>query len=222
LADEIPLVVDSVVARTALGLAPPGRLLALLPGSREGEVALLGPLFLQAATLLLELDPQLTFVIPAASASRHAQLAQLLAGFPALPVTLVAGHSREVMTAADAVLLASGTATLEAALLKRPMVVAYRMGGLSWLLMSRLVKTPWVALPNILAGRPVVPELLQRGATPEAVVAALGPLLAGEQPAREQLAGFDAIHRQLQRDYADRAAAALVELISCAPGDSNG
>lgn len=214
LADEISQRENSAAARDKLSLAPGGKLLALLPGSREGEVALLGPLFLQAASRLIRDNPQLRFVIPSADPARHAQLAQLLTDFPGLPVTLVAGHSREVMTAADAVLLASGTATLEAALLKRPMVVAYKLGRLSWLLLSRLVKTPWVALPNILAKRPLVPELLQQEASPQEMAAALGPLLANPQAAQAQLQGFDAIQRQLQGGYAQRSAVALAELIT--------
>jgi lipid-A-disaccharide synthase len=222
LADEIPPGVDPVAARDALALAPPGRLLALLPGSREGEVALLGPLFLQVAGLLRRSDPQLSFVIPAANPARHAQLSQLMTAVPGLPVTLVEGRSRDVMSAADAVLLASGTATLEAALLKRPMVVAYRMGALSWMLLSRLVTTPWVALPNILSATSLVPELLQREATPQALAAALEPLLVGPQAAARQLQGFDVIQRQLQRGYAERAAVALAELAAPMLGDTHG
>src|SRR5690606_6975111 len=115
-----------------------------------------------------------------------------LAAYPGLPLTLVSGRSREVMAAANAVLLASGTATLEATLLKRPMVVTYRMAPLSWALVKRLVKTPFAALPNILAGRALVPELIQDDATPEAMVAALEPLLAGQGAAVEQREAFDA------------------------------
>lgn len=214
LADEIDLCEDSSGARAALGLAPPGKLLALLPGSRGGEVRLLAPPFLDAARLLQQADPQLSFVLPAANAARHAELMTLLADYPDLPLTLVAGRSREVMAAADAVLLASGTATLEAALLKRPMVVAYRMGWLSWLLVSTLVNTPYAALPNVLAGRAVVPELLQGEAVPAALASALAPLLAGEGAAGEQLREFDDIHCQLRQSYGERAAAALGELVA--------
>ncbi len=214
LADEIDLCEDSSGARAALGLAPPGKLLALLPGSRGGEVRLLAPPFLDAARLLQQADPQLSFVLPAANAARHAELMTLLADYPDLPLTLVAGRSREVMAAADAVLLASGTATLEAALLKRPMVVAYRMGWLSWLLVSTLVNTPYAALPNVLAGRAVVPELLQGEAVPAALASALAPLLAGAGAAGEQLREFDDIHCQLRQSYGERAAAALGELVA--------
>ena len=212
LADEIPLRVGRGEARSGLGLAPPGPLLALLPGSRGGEVRLLGPLFLQAARLLRQDYPDLSFVIPAANAAREEQLRALLTGYDDLAVSLVSGRSREVMAAADAILLGSGTATLEAALLKRPMVLAYRMSPLSWALVKRLATTRFAGLPNVLAGHAVVPELIQDDATPEAMAAAVGPLLAADQSVPEQLQVFDGIHRDLRRDSAAVAAAALAQL----------
>ncbi len=213
LADEIPLQPDRNAARRLLGLPPAARVLALLPGSRGGEVRLLAPLFLQAAALLKQSQPGLAFVLPAASAARSKELEALLATHRSLGVTLVQGHSRDAMAASDAVLLASGTATLEAALLKRPMVVAYRMGALSWLVLKQLVRTPYAALPNILAGRALVPELLQRAATPTAIAAALQPLLAGGEAVAAQVQAFDGIHRSLSRGFGERAAEALAELV---------
>lgn len=210
LAEEIPREVDRSAARVNLGLADEGPLLALLPGSRGGEVGLLAPLFLGAVALLQAKLPGLRCVMPAASADRAVQLQTLLDSGPPLPVTLVEGRSREVMAAADAVLLASGTATLEAMLLKRPMVVAYRMAPLSWALVSRLVKTPWAALPNILAGRELVPELIQDAATPEAMAAALLPLLSGAAQAEAQQVAFDQIHQALSLNFAGAAADALL------------
>lgn len=212
LADEIPLQPDRAAARRALGLAPASRVLALLPGSRAGEVRLLAPLFLRTAALLREADPGLVLVLPAANPARAEELERLLADHADLGVTLVHGRSREVMTASDAVLLSSGTATLEAALLRRPMVVAYRMGALSWLLLRQLVKIPYAALPNILAGRALVPELLQGGATPEAMAEALQPLLSGGPAVSAQLQGFDSIQRDLSGGFAERAADALAAL----------
>ncbi len=212
LADEIPLQPDRAAARRALGLAPASRVLALLPGSRAGEVRLLAPLFLRTAALLREADPGLVLVLPAANPARAEELERLLAGHADLGVTLVHGRSREVMTASDAVLLASGTATLEAALLRRPMVVAYRMGALSWLLLRQLVKIPYAALPNILAGRALVPELLQGSATPEAAAEALQPLLSGGPAVSAQLQGFNSIQRDLSGGFAERAADALAAL----------
>ena len=212
LADEIPPQADRAAARQALGLDPAATVLALLPGSRAAEVRLLAPLFLQAARLLRQSDPALVFAMPAANAARSVELEHLLGSFQDLDITLVQGRSRQVMAAGDGALLASGTATLEAALLKRPMVVAYRMGALSWLLLSWLVKTPYAALPNILAGRALVPELLQQAATPAAMAAALRPLLAGEPAAAHQVGAFEDIHRQLRQGFGERAAHALVAL----------
>ncbi|HDY81865.1 MAG TPA: lipid-A-disaccharide synthase, partial [Halieaceae bacterium] len=152
----------------------------------------------------------------AANDLRRKELLRLLQEYPQLPVTLLSGQSRKAMAAADAILLASGTATLEAALLKRPMVVAYRVAALSWFLLSRMLKTEHVALPNVLAGKALVPELLQGAATPAAMVSALLPLLgveAGATAAR-QVREFDVIHRQLQRDFSVQAADALMHLVA--------
>ena len=212
LADEI----DAVGTRSAAGglsrLSGEGQLLALLPGSREAEVRLLGPVFLQAARLLRHDYPQLGIAIPAASPARREQLRQILQNFEDLPVKLLAGRSRDVMAAADVTLIASGTATLEAALIGSPMVVAYRMGWLSWQLLSRLVATPFIALPNLLVGRSLVPEFVQQGVSPSALAEAVKPLLAGGDAAAAQLQGFGELRQQLGRDAAGCAADALVEL----------
>lgn len=213
LADEIPLHTDKGPARAALGLPPTAKVLALLPGSRGGEVRLLAPLFLEAARQLSERDPAIHFVLPAASEARMTQIHAELAHFPELPVTVLAGQSRQAMAAADAILLASGTATLEAMLLKRPMVVAYRMGELSWQVASRIATTRFVALPNVLAGERIVPELLQHAATPEAMVDELWPLLSEGDKALAQADAFEVFHQQLALGYADHAAAALAQLM---------
>lgn len=213
LADEIPIQIDRAAARAALELPGTGRLLALLPGSRGGEVALLAPLFLATAQRLSSADPALSFVMPAASPERMAQLQALLPAFSELPLTLVDGRSREAMMAADAVLLASGTATLEALLAQCPMAVAYRMSPLSWALVSRLVKTPFAALPNILAGRALVPELIQDAVTVEALVAAVQPLLYNSYVIREQQQAFASIHQALALDFGDRCADAVATVL---------
>ena len=213
LADEIPMHTDPGPARAALGLPPTAKVLALLPGSRGGEVRLLAPLFLEAARQLSERDPAIHFVLPAASEARMTQIHAELAHFPELPVTVLAGQSRQAMAAADAILLASGTATLEAMLLKRPMVVAYRMGELSWQVASRIATTRFVALPNVLAGERIVPELLQHAATPEALVDELWPLLSEGDKALAQADAFEVFHQQLALGYADHAAAALAQLM---------
>ncbi len=213
LADEIPDRVDAAIARRELGLPERGKLVALLPGSRGGEVGLLAPLFLRAAALLHQRDPELQFVLPAANAARRGQVEAALAQHPGLPVILVDGRSREVMAAADAVLLASGTATLEATLLKRPMVVGYRLSGLTWQLVSRLVKSEFAALPNVLAGKRLVPELLQDAATAESLAEEVWRLLADPDAVAAQVAGFEAIHATLRQDFARSAAAALEPLL---------
>ncbi|MCR9186487.1 MAG: lipid-A-disaccharide synthase [Halieaceae bacterium] len=214
LADEIPLFTEREHARHALGLAEEGRLLALLPGSRSGEVAALTPLFLEVARRLAAADPELRFALPAANVEREVQIASLLQQAPNLPLTLVQGRSRDVMAAADAVLLASGTATLEALLVQRPMAVAYRMAPLSWALVSRLVRIPFAALPNILAGRALVPELIQADATPSGLVAAVQPLLYNAKVAAEQRQAFAAIHQSLALGFGERCADAIEALLS--------
>jgi lipid-A-disaccharide synthase len=214
LADDIPLSVDREGARSSLGYFPEGRCLALMPGSRSGELRMLAPLFLQASTLLLHRFPDLSFIIPAANEARHKELTELLKEYPELPVTLVSGRSREAMAAADAVLLASGTATLEAMLLKRPMVIAYRMSALFWALISRIATTRFAGLPNVLADRELVPELLQDKARPELIFAALEPLLEEGGEREATLREFDRIHRQLRLGYGDRAADAIARLVN--------
>jgi lipid-A-disaccharide synthase len=214
LADQTPMRVNVIEARASLEYSPAGPCLALMPGSRAGEVRLLAPLFLQSAQLLLREIPDLSFIMPAANSARYAELEQLLEAYPDLPVTLLAGRSRDAMAAADAVLLASGTATLEAMLLKKPMVVSYRMSPLSWAIISRIATTKWVGLPNVLAGRELVPELLQSRARPDLVCAALLPLLTDSGERDRTLNEFDQIHRQLALGYGERSAQAISRLVT--------
>lgn len=209
LADAIPLQADRATARASLGLPPGDAVVALLPGSRGGEVERLGSLFLDAAERLRALRPGLRFVLPCASAERRAQLEGMLAGRD-LPVTLLDGRSHEALASCDAVLIASGTATLEALLFKRPMVVAYRVAPLTYRILRRLVKSAYISLPNLLAGRLLVPELIQDAATPAALAATLVPLL---DDGSGQTEGFDAIHRALRRDASARAAEAVLQLV---------
>jgi lipid-A-disaccharide synthase len=209
LADAIPLTADRAAARAALGLPEQGGVVALLPGSRGGEVERLGGLFLDAAERLRALRPGLRFVLPCASAERRAQVEAMLAGRD-LQVSLLDGRSHEALGACDAVLIASGTATLEALLFKRPMVVAYRVAPLTYRILRRLVKSPYISLPNLLAGRLLVPELIQDAATPEALAGALAPLIDDGQVQTE---GFDAIHRALRRGASERAAEAVLRLV---------
>ncbi|MCD5976078.1 lipid-A-disaccharide synthase [Pseudomonas quasicaspiana] len=212
LADTIPLQADQAAARAELGFGD-GPVIALMPGSRGGEVGRLGGLFFDAAERLLAVRPEVRFVLPCASPQRRLQIEQLLQGRD-LPVSLLDGRSHLALAACDAVLIASGTATLEALLYKRPMVVAYRMAPLTFWILKRLVKSPYVSLPNLLAQRLLVPELLQDEATPDALVQQLLPLL---DDGLVQTAGFDEIHRTLRRDASNQAAEAVLNLIGHSP-----
>lgn len=222
LADEIDPQLSRQAARDALGVAAASKLVALLPGSRESEVRYLAPRFLQCARSLYQADPDIRFLLPAANAARRAEIDRQLQMYPELPLTVLSGQAREALAAADVVLLASGTATLEAALSQCPMVVTYRMSGLSWWLVSRLVRTPFAALPNILGGRALVPELIQGDATAAAMAAALQSLLSDPETAQRQLQGFSVIHQALRRDFATSAASALVELVAAANEEHRG
>jgi lipid-A-disaccharide synthase len=216
LADRIPLESEPATARRALGLPVEGEVVAVLPGSRHGEVARLGPPFAATLAWLHARRPGIAFVTPMANpAARATFTAALQAHAPDVPITMVDGRAQEALAASDAVLLASGTATLETALVKRPMVVAYRVATLTaWLLRGlKLVKTPYFAHPNLLAGRPLVPEFFQDEVRPDV----LGPALVGqlERPDRAELMdAFRCIHFELRRDASARAAEAVLELVA--------
>lgn len=209
LADTIPLEPDRAAARAALNLPQEGMIVALMPGSRGGEVGRLGELFLDAADRLRSMRPGIRFIVPCASPERRAQLEQMLAGRDLL-LSLLDGRSHEALAACNAVLIASGTATLEALLFKRPMVVAYSVAPLTFRILKRMVKSPYVSLPNLLAQRLLVPELLQDAATPDAMAQLLSPLLDNGDIQTE---GFDAIHRTLRCDASSQAASAVLELV---------
>lgn len=211
LADEIPLRSDRDSACRALGLDPSQRYIALLPGSRRNEVKLLAEPFLRAAELMAQQQPELGFCIPVANAHRRAQLEALLDTLQLnIPVTLFDGRAREVMTAADGIMLASGTATLEAMLVKRPMIVAYRMSPISHWLAMRLVKLEHFSLPNLLARRALVPELLQDEVTPTRLAAALNEQIAQGEVLNDT---FTALHQSIRRDASEQAATAVSEVM---------
>ncbi|MFI8747945.1 lipid-A-disaccharide synthase [Pseudomonas sp. NPDC077186] len=209
LADAIPPQADRAAAREALDLPQDETVVALMPGSRGGEVARLGELFLDAAIRLRALRPGIRFLLPCATPERRAQLEQMLASRD-LPLTLLDGRSHEALAACDAVLIASGTATLEALLYKRPMVVAYRVAPLTYRILKRLVKSPYISLPNLLAERLLVPELIQDAASADALAQSLAPLIDGGEVQTE---GFDVIHRALRRDASAQAAEAVLKLV---------
>jgi lipid-A-disaccharide synthase len=220
LADQIPLEVDRAGARAALGLDPSGTFIALLPGSRMGEVEKLGPDFIAAVQWLRARRPDLQFMAPMASAKvRHAFERHLQAAGET-HIRLIDSQAQRVLAAANVVLTASGTATLETLLSQRPMVVAYRLGSLTAFMLRRfgLVKVPYFSQPNLLVGRRLVPEFFQEQVTGEALGAALlGEL---ENPARllELEREFRQVHEQLRVGGAGKAADAILELINVRGG----
>ena len=203
-------------ARESLSLPQDVTLVALLPGSRRTEVALLAPEFIATAKWLLAKKPDLQFILPAANEARLEQLEALLAE-QSLPIKVVLGQSRTAMAASDAILIASGTATLEATLLKRPMVVAYKLSPISFFILRRMVKSPYISLPNLLADQEMVPEVLQNDVTPEV----LGPLVLSaleDADTRAKLAErFTAIYQDLDQNADLKAAQAVAQLISAHP-----
>ncbi len=214
LADTIPEYNDPSQARAGLALEGGRRYVALLPGSRRSEVDRLLPVFLQAAHRCRQVVGDLVFLIPSADHSLYRRCQAILenSGFGyELPVMLFEGQARTVMQAADAVLLASGTATLECLLVGRPMLVAYRQHPISTSLMKRMLKTPYFSLPNHLLGRMQVPEYLQQDASPQRLAEGLLALLQDPERAAAQIAPFAAVHRELKRDAAARAADSILE-----------
>ena len=214
LANVIPMVPDRAAARAALGLAADGPVVAILPGSRASEVKYLAEPFFRAAALMRQERPQLEFVVPAIPALRPAiERAARAAGMDR-HLQIVDGQSHAVLAACDVTLIASGTATLEAALFKRPMVIAYKMNWLTYQLMKRKHLQPWIGLPNILCRDFVVPELVQHEATPERLAAAtLAWLDAPERIAALQ-GTFTALHAELQRDTSKLAADAIAQVLA--------
>ena len=212
LADAIPLEPPRAAARAALGLGEHEPVVALLPGSRRSEIEYIAPAFVAAAARMQRARPDLRLVLPVVPGLRGL-LEPLLAREPALSVSVLDGRSHEALAACDATLIASGTATLEAALFKRPMVIAYRMHPLSWQLMKRMRYQPWVGLPNILLQDFVVPELIQSDATPEALAReTLAWLDDAGRVARLQ-ARFAEMHHLLRRDTARAATDAIATLL---------
>jgi len=214
LADAIDLKTDTHSARQQLGLDQDRPVMAMLPGSREGEVARLGDVFIDAANLIRQKIPNIQFVIPAANEERKSQLLALLKQKDLSGVTLLDGQSREAMAAADTILLASGTATLEAMLLKKSMVVSYKLSALTAFFVFRMLKQPFVSLPNLLAGKELVPELLQDNATPEKLASACLKLLQSEDGLQSMQAEFLALHKGIRLKADQAAAEAIRELIT--------
>ncbi len=216
LADLIPLEIDRGAVRERLGVPLDRPVIALLPGSRKSELHFMAETFVETAKLLLVRHPDLRFLVPLVSRETRQQFETALWKLKAdeLPLTLMFGHAADAVAASDAVLVASGTATLETALVGRPMVIVYKMSPWSWRLMRRMRYLPWVGLPNILAGRYVVPEFLQDDATPENLAQALGNLLVDRQAGACIARVFAGIHRLLRQDTAQKAAAAVLPYLA--------
>jgi lipid-A-disaccharide synthase len=213
LADVIPMRCDRAAARAALGLQADAPVLAILPGSRRSEIEYLAARFFAAAALLRRARARLQCVVPTVPSLLPMVEGIARAAGLADGLRIVAGQSHAALAACDVTLIASGTATLEAALFKRPMVIAYNMHWLSWQIMRRKRLQPWVGLPNILCRDFVVPELLQEQATPAALAAALGQWLDAPERVEVLQARFDALHQQLRCDTSRCATDAIEKIL---------
>jgi lipid-A-disaccharide synthase len=212
LADVIPLEDSTAAAREQLRLSPERRILALLPGSRQSELKYMASTFVRTAKLVHERLPKAQFLVPMINRETRSlfETALYAEGGQDLPMTILFGHAREAIAASDAVLVASGTATLEAALYRKPMVITYRMADLTWKIMSRMRYQPYVGLPNIIAGEFLVPELLQDDATPENLAQALVNVHNDAVIQRRLPERLAAIHRSLRQDAGAGAADAVL------------
>ncbi|MEO6897185.1 MAG: lipid-A-disaccharide synthase, partial [Caldimonas sp.] len=209
LASEIPFEVPRAASRAALGIDDEATVIALLPGSRRSEVQYIAPRLLAAAAAMSRARPDLRFIVPVVTGLRHAIEPLRKQYAPDAPITLLEGHAHEALAACDVALVASGTATLETALFKRPMVVVYVMHPLTWQMGKRMNYQPWVSLPNILLREFAVPELLQGEATPAKIAAAAFKWLDDPDAAESLRVRFEGIHRALQRDTGALATAAI-------------
>lgn len=215
LADMLPMEPDTTAAREGLRLKSTALIIAMLPGSRQSEVQQHAELFVKTAKLIYAEHPNAVFLVPLIT--RETRQIFELAIFHeevSLPIQILFGHAHDAMEAADVIIVASGTATLEAALLKKPMVITYRMSNLSWKVLKRMRLQPYVGLPNILAGKFVVPELLQDDATPEKLAEASLKLVSDTNYIAEIKAEFTKIHISLRQDTAEKAAAAILSHLS--------
>ena len=213
LADAIPLQPPRAASRAALGYGDQDPVVAVLPGSRRSEIAYIAPRFLQAVALLHRQRPDLRFVLPVAPGLRPLLEPLVAAHAPDAPLQLIDGQSHAVLAACDVTLIASGTATLEAALYKRPMVIGYNMHALSWQLMKRMKYQPWVGLPNILCRDFVVPELLQGDCVDYKLAAAVLAWLDDSAASVRVARRFEDLHTLLRRDTASRATDAIAQVL---------
>ncbi|ASK28437.1 lipid-A-disaccharide synthase [Neisseria chenwenguii] len=213
MAETMPLKADRTAAREILGLPSEKTVFAVLPGSSMGEINRMAPLFFQTASLLLQRYPDAQFLLPAATAAATARLTEILAEpeFAKLPIKMLEKQAATACTAADAVLVTSGTATLEVALCKRPMVISYKLAALTYAYVKRKVQVQHVGLPNILLGKEAVPELLQHDATPDKLAAAVTQWYDHPEAVAALEADFEQLHLMLKKNTAELAAAAVLE-----------
>jgi lipid-A-disaccharide synthase len=218
LADMLPDMPKRGEMRETMRIPLAAKVFALLPGSRQSEVKNLAQTYIETAKLILQSVPDARFLIPLVSRETRRIFEQALYDFDGeqLPVTLLFGHAQDAMIAADMVLVASGTATLECALLKRPMVITYRLPALTWWMMKRKAYLPYVGLPNVLTGKFVVPELLQHDATPQNLAQAMLNLLDNKNAVTELEEIFTDLHHTLRRNTAQKAAAAILPYLPAA------
>jgi lipid-A-disaccharide synthase len=209
LASDISQAPDKESASESLGLVPSKQRVALLPGSRLGEIEMMWPVFAETIERLVALKPELEFIVPAANKPIYDILAEKVGP----GIQLLLGQARTAVSASDAVLLASGTSTLEVMLLNRPMVVAYRLGQTTYQIARHLVRTPFISIPNLLAGKALVPEYIQKDAKPKALASSLIELLDDADVANQQLQAFQALKAQLERDSSVQAARAISDLL---------
>ena len=215
LADILPLKPNKKAARENLKLQPSRLVIAMLPGSRQSEVHQLADLYVKSARLIAEVRPDAQFLVPLITRETRARFEQAMYTNEGeeLPIQILFGHAHMAMEAADVVIVASGTATLEAALLKRPMVITYRMPTLSWQILKRMNYLPYVGLPNVLAERFVVPELLQHNATPEKVADAVLKFASDKALAADVDAEFTRMHEILRQNTQEKAAQAILSYL---------
>ncbi|MBL8399135.1 MAG: lipid-A-disaccharide synthase [Candidatus Accumulibacter sp.] len=216
LADMLPLEDGRQEARNLLGLAAQHPVFALLPGSRQSELHYMADTYLDTARRIHQQLPDAQFLVPLVTRETRNLFEQAMQRQQTneLPIRLMFGHAHQAMMAADVVLVASGTATLEAALLKRPMAIVYKLSPTTYRLMRRMAYLPYIGLPNVLAGKFVVPEFIQDDATPENLAQALLNLYADKPVCAQIRALFDTLHRQLRRNAAEQAADAVVDSLS--------
>lgn len=226
LADKFPLHHNHLEAQMDLGALigqdtyhPEKPLIACLPGSRHGEVKLIGPVLWQALEKCLISKPDLQIIVPAVNLERRKQIEEQLQAYPDLPINVIDGHSHEVMAAADMVLLASGTTALEAMLLKKPMVVVYKMASLSYRIIALMLKTPYVSLPNLLANKCLVPELIQDKAEPDIIANEVLSIFNSDGLRAHLENEFTCLHKMIRCDANKVAAKAIISLLEAKAGN---